>query len=245
MDFCVRMAGQYDRLIVRDVNFRLPPPTGFEGPRAISGDTSIAPLNIVPGGVARYTIDGSEPTAASSPVVGAIPVHDKTTLRARTFLADGRNSPVATGYFSRVDSNVHGVEWAVFAGALQGENRRDIQAPLVSGHRPGVGLEGLPLAGENISVRFEGRLVVEKEGVYAFTLNSNGRAFLNIGSFPVASDTTSAWGVPAVGYVKLRAGDHPFSLMYKKNPRGAGLDLQVEGPELEKQRIPAGMLRRK
>jgi len=44
------------------------------------GDTNVVP-------VVRYTTDGSEPTAGSPPVFGAIPVSVNTPLRARSFLA--------------------------------------------------------------------------------------------------------------------------------------------------------------
>ena len=40
----------------------------------------------------------------------------------------------------------------------------------------------------------------------------------------------------------LKAGKHPFTLIYFQNGGGATLELQWEGPDLPKQKVPAAAL---
>jgi hypothetical protein len=46
----------------------------------------------------------------------------------------------------------------------------------------------------------------------------------------------------ASGETALKAGKHPFILVYFQNGGGATLELQWEGPDLPKQKVPAAAL---
>jgi hexosaminidase len=244
-DFSLRIASHYERLAARDVNVRIPSPTGFAGPQIFTRDTVFEILNPVPGAVLRYTTDGSEPTDASRAIEGPVAVGRSMALRAKTFLKSGKASPVATGYMSLVDTTANGVEYKVFDGRAASLKEIEKMTPFASGSAYGIGLEGLPLPKDTLTILFTGVLAVQHEGVYAFSLSANENAALFIDRSPVASDTTSEWWRLAGGRIFLRPGPHAVALVYTRNSRGAGLDLQIEGPALDRQRIPADMLRRR
>jgi len=244
-DFSERMAGQYDRLAARGVHVRVPAPTGFEGPRTFFRDTVITPVNPVPGAALRYTTDGSEPSEASRVLEGSVAVRSSMTLKARTILKSGAKSPIATGYYSLVDPALHGVHYRVFDFLPATSGDVEKLTPTTSGIIYEIGLEGLPPTKDIMAVLFTGSIRAEKEGVYMFTLGADGQTQMTIGGVPVVVDTAVGGWKQSTGRIHLREGAHPFSLSYKKVSHGRGFDLRIEGPGLERQRIPAAMLRRK
>jgi hexosaminidase len=243
-DFSARMAAHYARLLNRDVNVRIPSPTGFDGPVLFTRDTLSVITNPVPGATVRFTVDGTAPTAASPAVARPIPVKASATLKARTFLSNGAMSPVATGYLHQVDPAVNGVRYRVFDGIPP--ELKDVETlPLLdAGSRYRFSLEGIPFTGDSSVVAFTGYFFTPKEGVFTFWLTADQNAYLQIDAAPVVADTAAQWWIQSVGRIALRPGRHPLRLLYVRHTRRAGLDLQVEGPDLERQTVPASLLRR-
>jgi hexosaminidase len=240
-DFSARMAGQYERLLARGVNVRIPPPGGFEGSAVFFRDTSITLVSQVPGSVVRYTTDGEDPTAVSRILTGPLPLHTSTRIMARTFLPSGGMSPVPSGVFSIVDPGANGVSYRIAA--------RPTSPGLASDTLRGVtyrmSLEGLPLGPESVTILLDSYLLVGEEGVYQFTIAQEDSATLNIDGSPLLENRAAVgWGVPA-GLFHLRSGSHKLSVTVVTMGRQAGLDLNIKGPGLELQAIPASMLWRR
>jgi hexosaminidase len=240
-DFSARMAGQYERLLARGVNVRIPPPGGFEGSAVFFRDTSITLVSQVPGSVVRYTTDGEDPTAVSRILTGPLPLHTSTRIKARTFLPSGGMSPVPSGVFSIVDPGANGVSYRIAA--------RPTSPGLASDTLRGVtyrmSLEGLPLGPESVTILLDSYLLVGEEGVYQFTIAQEDSATLNIDGSPLLENRAAVgWGVPA-GLFHLRSGSHKLSVTVVTMGRQAGLDLNIKGPGLELQAIPASMLWRR
>ncbi|MEK7952636.1 lysyl oxidase family protein [Luteolibacter soli] len=51
------------------------------------------------GGTIRYTLDGNDPTAASPVAPASLSITGDTTVKARIFASDGREGPVAEGFY--------------------------------------------------------------------------------------------------------------------------------------------------
>jgi hexosaminidase len=243
-DFSARMASHYERLLNRGVNVRIPSPTGFDGLVLFLHDTLASVTNPVPGAIVRWTADGTEPTAASPMTDGPVRVDRSMTLRARTFLRNGAMSPVASGYMNLVDPAVNGVRYTVYNGIPADLKECEKLPVLDSGSRLRISLEGIPLTKDSSIVALSGSFSAPKEGVYTFWLSADQNAFLEMDGATVAMDTTARWWIQTPGRVALRTGEHPFRLLYVRQTRRAGLNLQVEGPGLERQAVPPSMLRR-
>jgi hexosaminidase len=244
-DFLLRMRPQYDRLAAAGVNVRIPTPSGFDGAHLTLSDTTITIVSPVPDATVRYTTDGTEPTAASRVAEAPISVGRSLELRARTFLPTGKTSVASVGYYSRIDPAVNGVSWRTVRGFPAGWQAQMRLPALAEGIRYGLDVDGIPPPADSVTYAFAAVLHVERDGVYAFTLKADDRAFLTVDGYSVASDTTTEWWKQAEGRVFLRRGGHPLTLVYLCPPGRGGLDLQVQGPGLSLQRIPAAMLRRK
>ncbi|HEX7574476.1 MAG TPA: family 20 glycosylhydrolase, partial [Bacteroidota bacterium] len=240
-DFSARMAGQYERLVARGVNVRIPPPGGFEGTSVLFRDTSITILNQVPGSLVRYTTDGTEPAVDSRPLTGPLRVHTSTTIKARTFLRAGGMSPVPSGVYSIVDTGANGVSYRIAGRRSSG----GLPVDTLRGVTYRMSLEGLPLAPDSCLVLLDSYIVVGEEGVYQFTIGQGDSATLSVdGSAAVDNRAADWWDVPA-GFFHLRSGPHRLAVTVVTTGRQAGLDLHIKGPGLELQVIPASMLWRR
>jgi len=239
-DFSERMAGQYARLLGAGVNFRIPTPAGIEGNRFFFRDTVVAVNNPVPGAEVRYTLDGSEPTKASAVVHGSVRITSDAELKVRTFLPEGASGPVATGYFSKVDSSLHGLEFLTYSAAMLDSTGKNVAAP--QGHVYTVSLDGLTVGNDTHALVFAGFLRVDREGLYTFYLDTPMHATLRIGLTSVAYDSGSSSATPVRIY--LEAGSHEFWLALKRRDANIGLEFEMEGPGLDRRPIPPSMLRR-
>ncbi len=240
-DFSARMALQYERLLARGVNVRIPPPGGFEGTGVLFRDTSITIVSQVPGSVVRYTTDGTEPTAVSRTVAGPLSLRVSTMIKARTFLPSGGMSPVPFGVYSVVDPGANGVSYRIAP-------RRTSPGPPVDtlrGITYRMSLDGLPLGPGPLTVWLDSYVVVGEEGVYQFTIAQGDSATLSLDGSPVVDNRAAGrWDVPA-GLFHLRAGPHRLAVTVVTSGLQAGLDLHIKGPGLELQPVPASMLWRR
>jgi hexosaminidase len=240
-DFSARMAGQYERLVARGVNVRIPPPSGFEGDILLFRDTAITLINEVPGSVVRYTTDGSVPSVDSRVASGPIPIRTSTMIKAMTFLPSGGTSPVPRGVYSIVDPEVNGASWSIVPRRAS----PGVRADTARGFTYRMSLEGLPLGPDSLTVTLETWIDVGTEGIYTFTMGQGDLSTLSIdGSPAVENRGANWWDIPA-GIFRLRNGEHRVTVTVVTSGRQAGLDLHMQGPGLEMQPIPASMLRRR
>jgi hexosaminidase len=240
-DFSARMAGQYERLVARGVNVRIPPPGGFEGSTLLFRDTSITILSQVPGSIVRYTTDGTEPTVDSRLSTGPLPVRTSTTIKARTFLRAGGMSPVSSGVYSIVDTGANGVSYRIAGRRSSG----GLPVDTLRGVTYRMSLEGLPLTPDSCLVLLDSYIGVGEEGVYQFTIAQGDSATLSVdGSAAVDNRAADWWDMPA-GLFHLRKGPHRLAVTVVTTGRQAGLDLHLRGPGLELQVIPGSMLWRR
>ena len=240
-DFSSRMAGQYDRLVARGINVRIPPPSGFEGTYVLYRDTSISILSQVRGSAVRYTTDGTDPVLSSPPPAGPLSIRTSTTIKARTFLPAGGTSPVPSGVYSIVDSGANGVSYRIAGPHSSG----GLPVDTLRGVIYRISLDGLPLGPDSLTVWLDSYLLIGEEGVYQFTIAQGDPATISVDGSPVVDNRTAEWWDVPGGLFHLRSGPHRLNVTVVKTGRQAGLDLHIKGPGLELQPIPASMLWRR
>ncbi len=237
-DFSRRIISQFDRLSVKGVNFRLPPPEGLGGKKLISGLTQIQVSPPFPGAEVRFTMDGKEPTS-ESPLLpaGPIEVTESAVVKARTFLRSGRMSRVIGTIFSRIDPERNGLNYALYEGDWLRLPNLDGLKPVRDGVVYDLSLEPAGERKENFALLFKGYLNIQTPGEYTFTLIADDGAVVLIDGQEVVRHDGLFWILELGGRIHLEAGLHPLQITYFQKTGGRRLDIFCEGPGLEKRAL--------
>ena len=95
-DFLVRLGAQYARLDAKNINYRVPEPTGLDSASmAMQGNMAVFTLRSpVPGAKIHYTLDGHLPDVTTDSYTKplAVPTGRQLTVRAVTVAPNGRSS---------------------------------------------------------------------------------------------------------------------------------------------------------
>jgi len=107
-DFQARLRVHYARLDALGVNYYVPAPRFVRDGQVVtqgvfSGALAVSLDNPFGAGELFYTVDGSEPTAASLRYQAPVELKETTVLKARTLLPNGRTSCSAEARFERSD----------------------------------------------------------------------------------------------------------------------------------------------
>lgn len=214
----------------------------------------------------RYTLDGSEPSAASALFAQPFTLTRETTVRARSF----RNgvataAPEARTTFRKVAGRtaeaprvVPGIEYSYFPDRSPEPHfrldwpvryrvdRRVAEPQDPPATKTGV-LRNFELTprdtAEMFAFQYQGFIRVPRTGVYTFTALSDDGVHFWIG------DRTVVWSLgqspkqtETTGQIALQRGLHPFTLGYFQAYGPMSLEMYIEGPGMKRQRIPSSML---
>jgi len=220
--FTRRLPGHLTRLAAEGINFRVPDVLGLERDRFALGDSAVVHLSApVSGGEIHYTLDGSEPGATSSRYEGGFSVavgENAVEVSARVIMGDGRLGAIRTARFSQTDL------------------LPPVSVPL-SGRARGLALEA---ASERPAL--VGFIRVPRTGMYTFFMPSGGGGRLVVGD-RILIDPAERWPTSeAAGQVALRRGWYPIEIQGRGSGEELLLQLQVEGPEAARRRVPATWL---
>jgi hypothetical protein len=214
----------------------------------------------------RYTIDGSEPTAASPLYRAPFTITRNTTVRARSF-ESGRatSAPEARVEYTKgpgrapatvaASALMRGLDYAYYVEATPEPAFRMNWPVRWQVERPDVRPDDYPArksgvvprptlaprdTNELFSFRYTGYVRVPRTGVYTFTARSDDGAALWVGDRNVFwSVGQSPTTTETWGQIALQAGLHPITLTYFQAYGPMALELLVEGPGLRRQAVPA------
>ncbi len=214
----------------------------------------------------RYTIDGSEPTAASPLYRGPFTVRRTTTVRARSFAAGrataapearteftrGAGRPAVTAavvpglryefFRDTTKEPAFRMNWPVRWQLERPEKRPEDIAPQKTGTVTTVTLAPAD-TNELFGMRYTGYIRVPRTGVYTFTALSDDGAGMWFGdrnvfwSLGQSPKTTETWG-----QIALQSGLHPITVTFFQAYGPRALELYMEGPGVRRQQVPASML---
>jgi len=250
--FVARLPAHFARLDALGAEYRVPEPLGVWGERRVLEDVlrvTMAPS--VPGGVVRYTTDGSEPTATSPRYTRPLDVPVSSTVAtvsARQFLPSGRASPVARARIAkaiwhaatavREDAVRPGLAYEYFEQTFEwsvDEIPRD--RPLRVGTVPDVRLLGDERP-EQFGIRLSGLLRVPGDGLYAFHLKADDGSRLRIDGEVVVDHDGQHGATEKRGEIALRAGYHPVEVEFFQAGGEIALSLDVSVGGAAKRPVP-------
>lgn len=203
-----------------------------------------------PGAVIRYTLDGSEPTAASPVYTGPLLLDRSAILKARASVPGLDDRYVAAAEFRKVPPSPAAPRPAALAPGLacrMYEGHVDSLpdfAALAPGRVEIVPDFGLPAWAprQYYSLVYDGWLSVPRTGVYRFSLRSDdGSALLLDGRELIDNDGLGGKGLQHAE-VGLAAGLHAIQVRYFQHRGDVELRLWWEGPGLAAQPIAASAL---
>jgi hexosaminidase len=249
--FVARLPAHFTRMDDLGVGYRVPEPGGLGWQRRVLEDRIRVPITSpVPGGVVRYTTDGSEPTELSPRYTDPLDIRlsrSPVIVSAREFLPSGRGSPVARAHITRAmwheavalrpDSLRPGLAYEYFEGTFKSVDDVDQGDPLRVGSVPFVELRGDERP-EEYGLRLSGFLCVPRDALYTFYLSSDDRARLRIDSDLVVDRNGQQREGETQGEIALRAGCHAMEVGFYQASGGAALTLEVSSPDSTKGPVP-------
>ena len=197
----------------------------------------------------RYTIDGSEPTAASALVTGPVALSASATVKARAFRGARAVSPVAEATFTKVAPRPAEPPASVGPGlrfeVVEGDFKTLPDFSAASSVKSGVvqGFDLSPRTRERqFAMRFRGYVRVPADGVYRFFVRSDDGSRLWIGDRLVVDNDGLHSAHEESGFVALASGLHPIAVAMFEQSGGFELEVFWSGPGFSRERVPATAL---
>ncbi|MDP2956913.1 MAG: family 20 glycosylhydrolase [Longimicrobiales bacterium] len=242
--FAHRLPWHFERLDASGIRYRIPDVLGLERDRLTLDEKVEVALAAPARGAIRYTLDGTEPTAGSTPYGGPLEVdveEGPVTVAARIYTAEGAAGPVRRATFTRTAARPAAlVDAALEPGFLvdlfQGSFRRvaDLERRgLESVRREKVEAVVLPLWApeEGFGLRFRGYLSIPEDGVYTFRVTADDAAVVRFAGATVLDHDGSHTSPEKEGQAALAQGLHPIEILYFQAGGGRALKLEWAGPD--------------
>ncbi len=241
-DFARRLEQHYERLALRDVNFRVPTPLGIGGRKIIFKDTIVVIKSPVSSASIYYTLDGEDPTMRSAKYSKPVAITGEQTLKALLALPGGKMSNPVTTYFFVVDPNVNGVEYKYFEGSWDALPDMRTLKPIASGRVFDINLKSFPHREDDFGAQFTGYVNIETDGEYTFFLASDDGSKLFIDDRELINNDGLHGLVELSGKVNLNRGKHKLDVWFFERGGTQDVSISIEAPQLQKQPLPPRML---
>ncbi len=199
----------------------------------------------------RYTTDGSEPTADASLFKEPFKITRSTTIKARAFKAGYTPGPVMQlesrklTYRSakKLKNPKAGINYNYFEGAIKSVFEIKNLRKKKSGTLDYFTLEPAEIE-DHYAITYDGYFKIPEDGIYRFYTSSDDGSVLFIENEQVVNNDGSHGTLEASGVIALKAGYHPFKLLYFEDYEGNNIHVYIKGPGMEKQQIPRELLYR-
>ena len=234
-DFQTRMADQFGRLNVMDIQYRIPDLEGFMKKNVFIGEKKVVITCLDPSASIHYTTDGSTPTLESPKYDGNLVLTETTELTLRVFRPTGKRSDIVKAYFEKTEyspattaapSNP-GLKatWYDFKGKTCAEIA---SAPVKKTYRVEDVTIPRDVRSYIIGLTYKGYINIPEDGIYSFLLSSDDGSMLYIdGKQVIDNDGLHAPG-EVTGQAALKQGYHPIEVQYFDHG-GGSINLKVCG----------------
>ena len=185
-----------------------------------------------------YTIDDSEPTENSSKYSEPIKLNKITTIKTRAFKNGFLPSYVNEQKISFVDPQVNGLKYTVYEG--EWKDRPDLNKikAVSTGKTFGFDVNKIQRRGDWVAIMFEGFVEIGQEGEYTFHSSANNGSVVYIDGKIVVDNAGYSGEKVDKGIVTLSLGWHKLAVFYYENDGTESLDLEIEGPGMDRQPFP-------
>ena len=232
--FARRLANQFERLNIMNINYRIPDLEGFNKTNAFIGEGIVNITCLDPSAEIHYTTDGSVPTLQSPKYDGPVKVTETTDFTFRTFRPNGKPGDITTTRFIKSEytpavtaapSNP-GLKatWHEF----KGNKCTEIEKAPVNGN---YSIEDVMIPKKvkgNIGLIIKGYINAPQDDIYTFALLSDDGSTLVIDGEQVIDNDGPHGPREVVGQKALAKGYHPIEIRYF-DQNGGQLKMKVSG----------------
>jgi hypothetical protein len=195
-----------------------------------------------------YTLDGTEPTGQSKQYENPFELSKTTTVKMVAF-KEGRKSLTDEAVIEKASmskpvkmNNIEpGLSYKYIHGTFRMVNDFLKMEPVKTGVVPSFTIE--PREKEQFfAFNFEGYITIPKDGLYTFYLTTNDGGILYLDNKVLINNDGLHPLAEAAKPVALKAGLHPIWVKYFQEGGTNGLLVSWQGPDFEKEEIPAKVL---
>ncbi|MFB6249011.1 MAG: PA14 domain-containing protein [Salinibacter sp.] len=228
-----------------DLDIRLTGSTRFVDRQTVSIEHSYPEYE------ARYTLDGTAPTANSRLYDGPFSVVDTTRVKARLFWPDGKpRSEIVEKKYRPVEPRParasggrrEGLRYAYYEGVFRQLPRTDTLSAKKTGPASTLDVESVAEREDHFAVVYSGYLRVPATGLYTFSTLSDDGSRLSIGNRVVVSNDGSHSLRRRSGKIALQGGWHPIRLEYFEDHADQHLTVTYVPPGGSRTPIPMDQL---
>ncbi len=207
----------------------------------------------------RYTTDGSDPDYDSQLYEGPFDIKSDTTVKAAAFEDGVPVTAVDKADFyqlgARTPSHLTNIQKGLVYSYYQGDREQLENLENLKPAKKGIAetiSRNVADRKNNIALVFSGYLKVPRDGMYYFYSSDAGASKLWIGEEMLIDNPESRWLSRRSGFTALKAGYHPIKVQYwradkaqvyySKSKKDEYLMIEYEGPDIQRQSIPASAL---
>ncbi len=190
----------------------------------------------------RYTLDGTEPSQESFLFTEPFLLKESKVIKARTFSAGSEPSFTKTNRIAFIDSLKNGLDYKYYVEAWNRLPEFDKYVPVRTGKVYNFDLDEFINLDEKFGIVFNGLIEIKTSGIYNFLLISNDGSKLFIDDKLIFNTEKRNTLAREMGKVELKEGKHKIKLEYFQAGGGKGLQVYYQGPDIDKQLIPADIL---
>lgn len=240
-DFEIRMASQYTRLDILNVNYYVPSVKGLTNKVVFVDKATITLESPLEGMEIYYTLDESEPTRQSKKYSGPIEVSENGIIKTIAFRGNV-SSEIKSATLEKqayrkpvsVTSKKEGLKrWAI---TKKFKTVEDVVLPKKPRWKNVTKINlGEYTEDGNVSLVFEGYFMAEEDGIYEFATKSDDGSLLYIGDKLVVNNGGNHAAIKRDGMIALKKGWHPISIKYHQGGGGSELSVSYKAPSKEKE----------
>jgi hypothetical protein len=185
----------------------------------------------------RYTTDGNAPTSTSDVYEKPFSIDQATTVKARMFNKVGHGTATSQQTYKPVAAG-KGMRYRVYHGKWTRMPKYSELKPVFESVTSDLQVESRQLRPDNWAMVLEGEFEIDRAGEYKFFLNSDDGSKLYIDDELVIDNDGDHSLLELTGSRELSAGKHRVRIEFFDAGAEAILELDLEGPGLERQPFP-------
>lgn len=214
----------------------------------LQGDSALVEMvSYAERGNIHYTLDGTEPTATSMVYEGPFYLSESTQIKARVLDAQAGQGNLSEGdvvirSVHAIDTAVNGMHWKLY---------KNVEKPFAISPTKKADDEGVTyvfavndLINEenNVMVIHDGFLKIDQPGMYTFYTYQDDAAQVFINDQLIVDASSRQRAKEVSGQIELTAGLHKIQVPFYDVFSEEYLSVEIEGPGMAKQVIPAHLI---
>ncbi|MEO7211327.1 family 20 glycosylhydrolase [Mucilaginibacter sp.] len=245
-----RLKGQYSRLDILKVHYRLPDLTGFLFSNVFTDQVILDIKKPLPGSTVRYTTDGSLPNAGSTALTEPLTIKTSQRIRVAAFKADGSMGDAYDLQYQKQTLAEPASVQNISKGLACSEYRQLYKnTSLIPTTKPDtiftVQSITVPKEAEapSFAIKYRGYFDIPADGIYSFYLTCDDGGTLKIAGRDVVNNDGLHAAIEKNGQVALKKGLQPVALDFIEGGGGYSLKLKYSVNGSEPKDIPSEWLK--